>query len=69
MITAEENNTMTIENKPDYLYNPDLCPCPRGEKANCPRYKNCDACIENHHSNPNSPLTACEKKYAAEQEQ
>ena len=48
--------------KPDYLYNPSLCPCPRGEKANCPRYRNCDACIAFHRTPGNPPKTACEKK-------
>lgn len=50
------------ENRPDYLYNPEKCPCPRGEKANCPNYRNCEACIRNHHSKPANPYTACEKK-------
>ena len=45
-----------------YLYNPALCPCPRGEKANCPRYKHCDACIAFHRTPGNPPQTACEKK-------
>ena len=52
---------MEIE-KPDYLYNPSLCPCPRGEKANCPRYRHCDACIAFHRTPGNPPQTACEKK-------
>ena len=52
---------MTIE-KPDYLYNPSLCPCPRGEKANCPRYKRCDACLTFHRTPGNPSQTACEKK-------
>lgn len=52
---------MTIE-KPDYLYNPSLCPCPRGEKVDCPRYKHCDACIAFHRIPGNPPQTACEKR-------
>ena len=48
--------------KPDYLYNPALCPCPRGEKANYPHYKHCDACIAFHRIPGNPPQTACEKK-------
>lgn len=59
---------MSAERKPEYLYNPELCPCPRGEKAGCPNYRNCEACIANHRNNPRNPLTACEKKAAAEQE-
>ena len=60
-----EMNDMT-QPKPDYLYNPEKCPCPRGEKAGCPRYRSCEACVAYHRSNPNTPLTACERK--AEQE-
>ena len=48
--------------KPEYLYNPAQCPCPRGEKVNCPRYKTCDACIVFHRTAGNPPQTACEKK-------
>ena len=59
---------MSEERKPEYLYNPELCPCPRGGKVGCPNYRNCEACVANHHSNPNNPLTACEKKAAAEKE-
>lgn len=55
-----------IPDRPEYLYNPEKCPCPRGAQANCPRYKNCDACIMFHRNNPNTPKTACERK--AEQE-
>ena len=47
--------------KPDYLYVPEKCPCPRGPEVNCPRYRSCDACIEYHRSNPNTPNTACER--------
>ena len=50
------------ENRPDYLYNPEKCPCPRGAQANCPRYRDCDACIMFHRNNPNTPKTACERK-------
>ena len=48
--------------KPDCLYDPDLCPCPRGPRANCPRYKNCEACIAFHSQEGNPPQTACERK-------
>lgn len=51
-----------MNTKPDYLYNPEKCPCPRGEQANCPNYRNCKACVKNHHSKPKNPYTACEKK-------
>ncbi len=54
------------ENRPEYLYNPEKCPCPRGEQAGCPNYRNCDSCVENHHSKGGQ--TACEKKYRQEQE-
>ncbi len=53
-------------NRPEYLYNAQLCPCPRGEKAGCPRYRSCEACIANHHSSEHTPLTACEKKAIAQ---
>ena len=55
--------------KPDYLYNPDLCPCPRGGVVGCPRYRDCNACVENHHKSETSPMTACEKKALQEQEE
>ena len=45
-----------------YLYNPELCPCPRGKEVNCPRYKNCEACVAFHRTEGNPPQTACEKK-------
>ena len=48
--------------KPDRLYDPDLCPCPRGEKASCPRYKRCADCVAFHRTKGNPPQTACEKK-------
>lgn len=54
---------MTDE-KPSYLYNPSLCPCPRGEKVGCPRYRLCDECIAFHRTPGNPPQTACEKKAA-----
>ena len=54
--------------KPDYLYNPQLCPCPRGEKSGCPRFRNCEACMEFHHRNSRTPMTCCEKKAIAESE-
>ena len=56
-----EKTAMEIE-KPDYLYNPSLCPCPRGEKASCPRYKRCADCVAFHRTKGNPPQTACEKK-------
>ena len=52
---------MTTE-KPEYLYNSKLCPCPRGKKVGCPRYKRCDACIAFHREAGNPPQTAGEKK-------
>ena len=58
---------MTDE-KPVYLYDPEQCPCPRGEKANCPRYKRCDACVAFHRTPGNPPQTACEKKAGIMQE-
>ena len=51
-----------LENSPDYLYNPEKCPCPRGKEANCPRYRSCEACITFHRGNPNTPKTACERR-------
>ncbi len=33
------------------------CPC---LNTKCDLYKNCDACIERHHSSERFPLTACE---------
>lgn len=52
--------------KPEYLYEAENCPCPRGEKAGCPRYRQCDACIAFHHNNTSSPNTACKKKAVQE---
>ena len=52
---------MTVK-KPDYLYNGALCPCPRGGVKNCPRYRNCEACLANHHSKETEPCAACERK-------
>ena len=58
---------MSIETeRPAYLYNAAECPCPRGETANCPRYRHCDACVAYHRGNPNTPFTACEKRARAE---
>ena len=54
------------DNRPGYLYNADECPCPRGATVNCPRYRNCDACVAYHRGNPNTPRTACEKRAIAE---
>ena len=48
--------------KPSYLYDPTQCPCPRGEKVNCPRYRSCEDCIRYHRTSGNPHLTACEKK-------
>ena len=53
---------MSNTDKPEYLYNAEFCPCPRGQKANCPNYRNCGACIANHRANPRNPFTACERK-------
>lgn len=36
----------------------DPCPCRR---VNCPRYGDCAACREHHHSSERKPLTRCEK--------
>lgn len=66
MMLKKEVKTMCEENRPDYLYNPEKCPCPRGEQAGCVRYRKCAACIENHHNSERSPLTACEKKAVQE---
>jgi len=51
---------------PDYLYNPDLCPCTRGPQVGCPRYKDCGPCQEFHHSSKQTPLTFCERKWEKE---
>lgn len=48
---------------PDYLYNAEKCPCVRGARINCPRYRDCEACVAFHHSGsdlPLTPKTACE---------
>lgn len=60
---------MSEEYRPDYLYNPELCPCQNGAAGNCPRWRNCEACQEHHHNSEKSPLTACEKKAAKEAEE
>lgn len=52
--------------RPDYLHNPETCPCEGGRAKGCPRNRKCDLCQANHHSNPNAPYTACEKKALAE---
>ena len=49
------------KNNPSYLYNPELCPCPKAVKTNCPRFRNCEACIANHRVEVNPQQTACEK--------
>lgn len=54
------------EERPEYMYNPAMCPCPSGAQKNCPRHRNCEACTAFHHSNPRSPYTACERKYRGE---
>lgn len=46
----------------DYLYTPEKCPCPRGEKVGCPRHRNCEGCVQYHRIAGNPPMTACEKK-------
>lgn len=57
----------SIENsrEPDYLHNPDKCPCPRSADKRCPRGRNCEECIAYHRSNPDSPKTYCERKASA----
>lgn len=60
---------MSEEYRPDYLHNPEKCPCPNGAVKGCPRYRNCEACMEHHHNSETSPLTACEKKAAKEREE
>ncbi|MBR0138972.1 MAG: hypothetical protein IJM17_01645 [Firmicutes bacterium] len=57
-----------MNEKPDFLYNPELCPCPRGEQAGCPRYRNCEACKAYHRTPGNPPRTACEKKAGSDPE-
>ncbi len=51
-----------INTKPEYLYNPEKCPCPRGGSVNCPRYRKCEVCVAFHREEGNPPQTACEKK-------
>ena len=50
------------EGKPPYLYQPAACPCPRGGEVNCPRFRNCSACIEYHRGSETNCFTACERK-------
>ena len=49
---------------PEYLYIPENCPCPRGEQAGCPNYRQCEKCTANHHGK--GGRCACEKKAAEE---
>ena len=49
-------------NKPSYLYNPELCPCEKGAAKGCRRFRNCGDCIENHRSEGKIQQTACERK-------
>ena len=49
-------------NVPDYLYNPEKCPCPRGAKGICERFRTCDACRAFHAALESTPYTACEVK-------
>ena len=49
-------------NKPSYLYNPELCPCAKGAGKECPRFRSCAVCIENHRSEGKIQQTACERK-------
>ena len=51
---------------PEYLHNPETCPCEGGRERGCPNNRHCDLCQANHHSKPNAPYTACEKKALAE---
>lgn len=48
------------------LYNPDTCPC---SHIHCPRYKDCEPCIEFHHNSEEYPLTACEQVAEREKRQ
>ena len=61
--TAERIEKMKA---PEYLHNPETCPCEGGRQRGCPNNRHCDLCQANHHSKPNSPYTACEKKALAE---
>ncbi|MEE0955076.1 MAG: DUF488 family protein [Eubacterium sp.] len=65
-VAAADTEPTIKEKVPDYLYNPELCPCPRGPKVKCPRYKDCGPCREFHHNNRQTPLTACERKWEKE---
>ena len=47
---------------PDYLYNPEMCPCPRGAKGICPRFRSCDECRAFHATLESTPYTSCEVK-------
>ena len=48
--------------RPSYLYNPELCPCAKGAGKECPRFRSCAVCIENHRSEGKIQQTACERK-------
>ena len=57
---------MNETGKPDYLHNPEISSCIKGRETNCPRNRDCEACMAQHHSNPNSSYTACERKAISE---
>lgn len=46
----------------EYLYNPEVCSCPRGSTGQCPRGRNCPACTANHHNGEHKSNTACERR-------
>ena len=48
------------------LYDLDTCPC---SHTRCPRYKDCEPCIEFHHHSEEYPLTACEQVAQREKRQ
>lgn len=55
-----------MDNKtiPAYLYDPERCPCPRGEAAGCQNYKKCGLCTASHHARDS--YCACEKEAMSE---
>ena len=52
--------------QPSYLHNPQACSCEHGVAVNCPRNKNCPACMAHHRAMPEEPHTACERRALAE---
>lgn len=48
------------------LYDPETCPC---SHTHCPRYKDCEPCIEFHYNSAEYPLTACEQVAEREKRQ